>query len=1099
MRTNYTGISGSRIALLAAAELKNEGKALILVSSGRVAQRLADDLAFFVPSADIIVMPEDDNMHLLYEARNRENLVQRIRGMQALAEPVAEEGDKRKLKAVIAPISAGLKPVESRERFLSSVIGLEAGMRIEPDELKRQLVDSGYESVPVCESAGEFCGRGGILDVFSPSYNDPVRIEFFDDEIDSIRFYDASNQRSIENVGSIVLGPAAEFIPDEEEKKAALRRLLKDHEEKDRISEIFEQGLNVQIYSDFIDYFNIEKHLLWDFMTEGICIVCDPSRLSEAIPEYRNRKDLHLVYDHNCSIYTPFPEQIAGLDGLDRIINVKSRQVASFNGQIDLFAREMESMAKAGFHIVIVSSSDERSDRIKEYLDIADVQGDIIYRVGDLSAGMILDDEKICYVAESDIFPRTRRKAPKRRKKSGDELQFSDLHAGDYVVHETHGIGRFEGIKEMTADGMTRDYLVIRYAGSDVLYIPTEQLDIIQKYIGSGGNAPMLSRLSGGSWKRTRERARRAIEEIAEDLVKLYAEREAAGGYAFSPDGVWQGEFEADFPYTETDDQLRAIDEIKEDMEKPLPMDRLLCGDVGYGKTEVAARAVFKCLAEGKQAAVLAPTTLLVNQHYHSFKERFANFPFEIEELSRFRSAAQQADVVRGLADGSIDLVIGTHRLLSKDVRFKDFGLLVIDEEQRFGVQHKEKIKKMRNNVDVLTLSATPIPRTLNMSLTGIKDISTITEPPGERYPVQTFVTPYDEKLLKSVIEREMNRGGQVFVVNNRITGIRSLASTIERLVPDARVAIGHGRMSEDALENTMLDFIEGNTDVLVATTIIENGIDIPNANTIIIMNADKLGLSQLYQLRGRVGRSNRLAYAYLMYQPQKVLTEIACQRLAAVKEFTEFGAGFKIAMRDLELRGAGNILGEAQSGHVEGIGYELYCKEIERAVRKLKGEKLPEMRSDITIDISTDASIPSYYIEDESLRLQAYRKIACIRNQADADDLFDEFIDRYGDVPDETANLLMIAEIRAHAEAIGIETISERDGRMILKFAKSNLVNAYMLVLAKEKMGDALMITSGNVPDLKLMTGRKQALSKLLGLMRVLRSALESSQEEHF
>lgn len=1087
MIINYTGISGSRIAYLAAAEFKNENNGLIVVGGSQQASRLSEDLSFFMPETRIITIPEEEDAQVLYEARNRESQVQRIKGIQALvasSEPTI----------VIAPVSAVLRPTVSRDRYMASMMELSVGMTIDPSDLKFRLYEAGYVSSATTESPGEFTSRGGILDVYSPSEEGPFRIEFFDDEIDSIRQYDPDTQRSLSNRQSIVIGPAAEFVPNDAELAAAIKKVKKENE---RVAELFEQGSDVQIYSDFIKYFDIDKHYLWEFMTESKTLVCDPSRLAQEIPEYQDKDDLAAIYSGNCVIVTPFPENIKGVDRLDKVVNSRSRQIASFNGQLELFVKELSGYVKNGYSILIVSTSEERSERIREYVEIADVHGNISYVIGNLSAGMVIDEDKKCFITEADIFPQTRKKLPKRnKKKSRDAIEFSDLHKGDYVVHETHGIGRYEGIKTMTADGDTRDYLVIRYAGSDVLYIPTEQLDIIQKYIGSGGGAPSLSRLSGGSWKRARERAKKAIMEIAEDLVKLYAEREAAGGYAFSQDTVWQAEFEDAFPYTETDDQLRATEEIKEDMQKALPMDRLLCGDVGYGKTEVAARAIFKCISEGKQAAILAPTTLLVNQHYHNLLERFENFPFEIGELSRFKSAAKQKEVVKGLADGTVDLVIGTHRLLSDDVKFKDLGLLVIDEEQRFGVQHKEKIKKLRSNIDVLTLSATPIPRTLNMSLTGIKDISTIEEPPGDRLPVQTYVTPYDEDLLKTAIERELERGGQVFVVNNRITGIKTIAAAIERLVPDAIVATGHGRMSEESLENTMMDFVEGRTNVLVATTIIENGIDISNANTIIILNADKLGLAQLYQLRGRVGRSNRLAYAYLMYQPQKVLTEIATKRLVAIREFTEFGAGFKLAMRDLELRGAGNVLGEAQSGHIEGIGYELYCKEIDRAVRQLKGEKVTERRADINIEMTVDASIPAEYIYDETLRLQAYKKIAGIASSEDADDLVDELMDRYGDPPERVLNLIKVAEIRAHAEKIGIETISERGPHIVLRFAEVNNVNAYMLVLAKEEIGDTLTIMSGRLPGLDLYTGKRLALVKLLALMRSLTNALMASQE---
>ncbi len=1172
MIKNFTGTSGSRTAWMIAQE--TEDKVLAVVSSGRTAERLAGDLSFFAPEAEIIVMPEEDDIQILYEARNRESQVQRIKGINALCTGSSAASGSSRRTFVIAPVSAAVRLMAAPDRYTSSIIELSMGDVIEPAELRELLVSAGYTSAPVTESPGEFTSRGGILDVFPPALSEPLRIEFFDDEIDSIRSYDPDTQRSLENVPHAVIGPAAEFIPSEEEKVNALERIRREYDRrirkakseytkssvfddqdagdaagdmdihngikdgrieslemhKGRVTDLFEHGANVQIYSDFIEYFDTDKARLWDYAAAGgaAVAVIDPARLEDELPESVSKEEWRAIYScgqtpaggtvkadgtnagsTRISVYTPYPEMIRGIERMDEIVNVRSRQMAPFNGQIDLFAAETGKLSSSGYSITIVSSTDERAERIREYLAVADVEAGVTYRTGSLSSGFIMDDSKVCFITESDIYPENHRKArkPKKKKKSSDSIEFSDLHKGDYIVHEAHGIGRFEGIQPVTADGQTRDYLVIRYAGSDVLYIPTEQLDIIQKYIGNSGNPPALSRLSGGSWKRQRERARKAIEAIAEDLVRLYAERQAAGGYAFGKDTVWQSEFEEYFPYTETDDQLRAVEEIKEDMEKPLPMDRLLCGDVGYGKTEVAARAIFKCVSEGKQAALLAPTTLLVNQHYHNLKERFAHFPFEIQELSRFRSAQAQKKTAKAVKSGEVDLIIGTHRLLSDDVKFKDLGLLVIDEEQRFGVRHKEKLKQLKQSVDVLTLSATPIPRTLNMSLTGIKDISIIDEPPGDRLPVHTYVTPYEEEILRNAIERELARGGQVYVVNNRITGLNQIRETIERLVPDAVTAVGHGRMSEETLENTMLDFVEGRTNVLIATTIIENGIDIPNANTMIILNADRFGLAQLYQLRGRVGRSHRLAYAYLMYQPGKVLTEIARKRLTAIREFTEFGAGFKLAMRDLELRGAGNMLGEAQSGHIESIGYELYCKEIDRAVRRLKGEVVTDQRSDITIDIPVQASVPEAYITDETLRLQAYRKIAGISCREDAEDLADELTDRYGDVPQDTMNLLKVAEVRAHAEIAGVSMITRRGPRIEVKFAENTRFSAYAAVMTKAEFGDALTIMSGRTSGLSLYAGNqlhtrsvsRQAaaaeadLDKVLALMRTLRYAIDA------
>lgn len=1076
MITNYTGVSGSRIAYFAAAELKQHKKALIVVSSERVAKHLRDDLAFFVPEAELVVIPEEDDVKVVYEARDKSGLAARVKGLEILSTSLTN-----RMKAVIAPVSAVLRRTETPERFRKSMFDISLGDVIDPSDLRLKLVECGYKMVTVCESAGEFSARGDIIDVFAPSMDNPVRIEFFGDEVDSIRSYEPDSQRSIENLNTITITPAAEFIPSDEEIKEAISKL-----DDNRIKEVFENRSDSQIYAEYLDLFDEEKTYLFDYVDDAIVLVCDQERIIEAIPDYQIKDDFYKIYEKNSILYTPFPEQIKGVNKIDHLFNVKSRQVAAFNGQMELFVKELEQLYRNGFKIDIVCSSDEKCERIREYLDLAECRVPVTFTSGQLSAGMIFDDYKLCYITEADIFPGNRKK-PLKKKKNKNSISFSDLHEGDYVVHEVHGIGKFCGIKTMTTDGLTRDYLMIKYAGTDVLYIPTEQLDIIQKYIGSKGEAPSLSRLSGGSWKRLRDRVRKAVMEIAEDLVKLYAAREAAGGYAFPKDSLWQREFEEEFPYTETDDQLRAIEEIKADMQKPIPMDRLLCGDVGYGKTEVAARAIFKCISEGKQAVFLAPTTLLVNQHYHNLRERLDKYPFEIRMLSRFRTETEQKKTVEDLKKGSVDLVIGTHRLLSDDVGFKDLGLVVIDEEQRFGVKHKEKLKELKNSVDVLTLSATPIPRTLNMSLTGIKDISTIYEPPGDRYPVQTFVTPEDDELLRTTITRELSRGGQAYVVVNRVKGIRQIAEKIEELVPEAVVSVGHGRMSETELENTMLDFVEGRSNVLVATTIIENGIDIANANTMIILNADQLGLSQLYQLRGRVGRSNRLAYAYLTYKPQKVLTDIARKRLAAIREFTEFGAGFKIAMRDLELRGAGNILGEAQSGHIEGVGYELYCKEIDRAVRRLKGEEVVESTAEINIEINEPANIPSVFIEDQTLRLQAYKKIAGITSEEDADDLIEELIDRFGDIPEETINLIKISEIRAIAGKLGVESIEQKSNRTLIIGAQNNRISPFTVVMAKDQFKDTLTILGGNRTELSLFTGGKYKLSKLHQLMRTL------------
>ncbi len=1106
MIINFTGVSGSRVAYLASQEVKKYSATLIVVSSDQVAERLREDISFFVPEVQVCTIPSEEELQFLYEARDKDRLVRRIQGMDALAR--GEHG------VVIAPVSAILRPVSEKDRFCALQKTIHTGDAVSPEELKNLLVNAGYEFAGAVTAPGEFSGRGDILDVFSPAHENPIRLEFFDTEIDSVRTFDPVTQRSINTLEECRILPAVEFMPCEEEIQDAIGRLTAKYqtridelkaqreekgvqdnrveryeEELSRICTMFREKTNLPIYGDYISYFSVPETYLWDYLSDGLVFICDPTRISERIPEHTDKSIFYRIYDScpDIRVSTPFPETIPGVNRLDEIRNVRSFPVAPYNGQLQMLASSIKGYLQKDYQVHLVSTSPERSQRLKEYLDEGNIFGEIFYETGNLTAGLILEEDKICYIAEADIFPGQKKKALRRRKKKSGSIDFSDLQKGDYVVHEVHGIGRFEGIRTMVTDGETKDYLKIHYSGSDVLYIPTEQLDIIQRYIGNEGNAPKLSRLSGGDWQKTRDRVRKSVMAIAEDLVKLYAEREAAGGYAFSQDTVWQQEFEEDFPYTETADQLQAIEEIKEDMEKSLPMDRLLCGDVGYGKTEVAARAIFKCISEGKQAVLLAPTTLLVDQHYHTLKERFEKFPFEIEMMSRFKTDQEQKKIIEKLKKGTVDLVIGTHRILSDDVKYKDLGLLVIDEEQRFGVKHKEKIKMLRKNVDVLTLSATPIPRTLNMSLTGIKNISTIEEPPQDRLPVQTYVTPEDEDLIRDVVERELNRGGQVFVIFNRVKGIRKVAERIQELVPQARIGVGHGRLDERSLENVMLDFVEGRTDVLVSTTIVETGIDIPNANTIVILDADRMGLSQLYQLRGRVGRSNTLAYAYLTYKPEKVLTDVARKRLAAIREFTEFGAGFKLAMRDLELRGAGNVLGEAQHGHIEGVGYELYCKEIERAVKRLKGEDVTESRSESTLEFNISARIPGGYIGDETMKLQAYKKIAQIENQEDAEDVTEELIDRYGDLPEVTVNLIRIAEIRSTAERLGIEMLKQVGSRVQIIFYENSATPTYGLVMATQAFGKRLTIQSGRTLNLNLFVGNDNFLKTLLTVLRML------------
>ena len=871
-----------------------------------------------------------------------------------------------------------------------------------------------------------------------------------------------------------------------------------------QLIEYTDSMINLQYMEKFIGYFYDETMYIWDYMKEPEIFIDDPARILETLESYEKERaddidaileagrgigedfkamsgqqDYFRLYEKEGYIFTPFVSTIKNAPFLTKLINVECRQVPVFNGRLDILKGELSSYIRRGFQVTIVCSSSERMSSIREFLAHEEMLGKVDIRQGTLTAGMEFTDRKICYIWEGDIFGGSRKSRRKKKKSPGTQIKsFADVQKGDYVVHESHGIGRFTGIEQLVVQGVKKDYLKVKYAGEDSLYIPVDQLGMLQKYVGGDGVTPRLNKLSGNEWKQTKAKARQAVSDMADELIRISAARMNEKGYAFSEDTVWQREFEDSFPYTETEDQLRCAEEIKEDMEKDAPMDRLLCGDVGFGKTEVAARALFKCVADGKQAAVLVPTTLLAKQHYYTLKDRFEKFPFNVEMLSRFRSAAQQKQILEGLEKGSVDLLIGTHRLLSSDVRFKDLGLLVIDEEQRFGVRHKEKIKQLKSNVDVLTLSATPIPRTLHMSLSGIKDMSVIEEPPEDRYPVQTYVMEQDNFVIRDAIEKELARGGQVYVLYNRVESINRVASDIEALVPEASVIAGHGRMRESQLENVIMSFAEGEYNVLVATTIIESGTDIPNVNTMIVLDADRFGLAQLHQLRGRVGRSGRMAYAYLMYTKDKNLNEIAEKRLRAIKEFTEFGSGFKIAMKDLELRGAGNLLGTEQSGHMLNVGYELYCKMLEEAVDTAKGREMLPQAEETAFNLPIPAVISERYIENEVLRLQMYKKIAMIENDEDEAEIIDELLDRFGDIPRDTMNLVKISKIRAMAGQLGVREINQQGYKIIFRLWENVKLSADMMAALVAKYGEKMMINGGKDPFIRLTVNKEPPLN---------------------
>lgn len=1081
----------------------------------------------------IYILPPEDDSIAAYEAKSNDYLLERMKVLKAVT-----RGENC---IVIAPATGAIKRLPPKKIFTDNTVELKLGQDINIPDLQSKLALLGYERVSMIEARGEYSIRGGIIDIFTPEGESPYRIELFDTEIDSIRSFDVDSQRSLETLRSITIYQCSQIARDgavfakaagriERAYNRAIKKNVELAEElakrRDTLLEYTENMINLQYMEKFLGYFYDETEYIWDYMQQPQIMIDDPARILETLEANLVERDYEIeeilangrgikedftllareenyfeLYDlpekrgWDGYIFTPFVMTIKGgsksAEGpfLSELRQVETRQMPQYGGHTDQLKADIENYIARGYDVTIVCGTRERMKNMLEFVQRENFNNRILpgrfeaghIRVvhGTITAGMEFTDRKECFIWEGDIFGGNR-KSRKHTKAGSNENRiksFADVQKGDYVVHESHGIGQFTGIEQLVVQGMKQDFLKVEYAGTDMLYIPVDQLGSLQKYIGGEGISPKLNKLSGNEWKATKAKAIAAVSDMASELIRVASVRRNSEGFAFSEDTVWQKEFEDSFPYTETDDQLKCCEEIKADMEKPYPMDRLLCGDVGFGKTEVAARALFKCVIEGKQAAVLVPTTLLANQHYYTLKERFEKFPVRVEMLSRFRTATQQNKIVKDMAKGEIDLVIGTHRLLSNDVKFKDLGLLVIDEEQRFGVRHKEKIKQFRENVDVLTLSATPIPRTLHMSLSGMKDMSTIEEPPEDRYPVQTYVMEEDEFLIREVIEKEISRNGQVYVLSNRVKSISRVASNIQKLVPDASIAVGHGQMRESELEDIIMDFAAGEYDILVSTTIIESGMDIPNVNTMIILDADKFGLAQLYQLRGRVGRSGRMAYAYLMYKKDKSLSEIAEKRLKAIRDFTEFGSGFKIAMRDLELRGAGNLLGREQSGHMLDIGYELYCKLLDDAMHRqnleISGEAgtfEPEREIDMaSINLPIPALIPSRYIDDEMLKLQMYKKVALIENDDDASDLTDEFIDRFGDLPTETQNLIKIAVLRSKARALGITEISQ-DGYKLkfalvanVKFGEDVIPN-----LVKE-YGEKIRFNGGSNPYIRL------------------------------
>ena len=992
---------------------------LILAEDERRAREIYEDYRFYdrkvysYPAKDLLFFQADIHGNLLIR--------QRMKVIKALLE--------EKELTVVTSIDGCMDFLESLEKIKEQLIHYESDSTVDIEQLKNQLVALGYERVGQVEMPGQFSVRGGIVDIYCLTEENPWRIELWGDEIDSIRSFDPESQRSLENLEELMIYPAVEHIGD-----------------KDMVS--------------FLDYFPEERTII--FLDE-------PNRLTEkggAVEEEYRQSRMHReekgsrnlpenwlcsfeqlqkeLNKRNCISVCALEPKQAGWKVREKFyLEVKS--ISAYNNSFELLVKDLHQYKKQGYRIALLSGSRTRAERLAKDLqeeglaafygqdyDREICPGEIMVVYGHAKKGFEYPLIKFAVMTESDIFGQEQKKKKKKKNYSGSRIQdFAELSIGDFVVHEKHGLGIYRGIEKVEVDRIVKDYIKIEYRGGSNLYIPATQLDCLQKYSGAdAAKAPKLNKLGTQEWNKTKSKVRGAVKNIAKELVELYAVRQEKEGYVCGPDTVWQREFEEMFPYEETEDQLSAIEDAKRDMESTRIMDRLICGDVGYGKTEVALRAAFKEVQESRQVAYLAPTTILAQQIYNTFVQRMKEFPVRVELLCRFRTPAQQKKAIEDLKKGQVDVIIGTHRILSKDVQFKNLGLLIVDEEQRFGVTHKEKIKQLKKDVDVLTLTATPIPRTLHMSLIGIRDMSVLEEPPMDRMPIQTYVMEYDEETVREAINRELRRGGQVYYVYNRVTDIADVALRIAKLVPDARVDFAHGQMSERELENVMYSFVNGDIDVLVSTTIIETGLDISNVNTMIIHDSDRYGLSQLYQLRGRIGRSNRTAYAFLMYRKNVMLKETAEKRLAAIREYTDLGSGFKIAMRDLELRGAGNLLGAQQHGHMNAVGYDLYCKMLNEAVKEAKGIHTME-DFETSVDLNVDAYIPDSYISNEFQKLDIYKRIAGIETQQDYDDMLEELLDRFGEPGKAVLNLLAIAKLKAIAHQ-GYVTEIKQTGKIV-------------------------------------------------------------------
>lgn len=1136
-----TGLEGSQSSFfIAALSDSTTLPALVLTSDMARAERLYEEIQAFLPAGDVYLFPGKDFFYAdEVLTQSKEILQQRLKVLERLA--------LGKRTTVVAPVAAVLNKLTPVKTWQEQLFTIGVGQKVNWEEFLKRLARMGYERAELTESEGFFSVRGDIVDVFPFYTPHPLRLSFFDEEVETIRYFDAESQRSRETITAFNLLPAREILLNEAamqkgikaltaEMEKATRQLKNDHKEKaaDRLRTRVENYL-VQLRNNgyfegieqYIAYFYPEPAMLLDyFPAEGLLFWDEPEKGAAAGEELLKelqgyQAELLLQGDilpRQVQIFWTMEEifkkntlKIVALTAFSRhlplvraaeVVNFQARPVPSFMGRLNLLRDELKHWWSGGYTVFTVCDQEKRAVALQQLFAEQELEAyfsreqgpgqQIKFITGRLENGFEIPSLRLVVLVDKEILPAQRKKRRWTTTKEKSSLrEFQEIKGGDLVVHEQHGIGRYMGIRTMEVNGVTRDYLYIKYAGEDKLYLPVEQIDVLRRYIGGEGRRPKISSLGGQEWARVKKRVQTSVQDLARELLSLYAAREAVTGYAFSAEHPWQGEFEERFPYEETPDQLRAIQDVKTDMERNRPMDRLLCGDVGYGKTEVALRAAFKAVLDSKQVAFLVPTTILAQQHYENFKERFQGFPVKIELLSRFRSPGEQKKVIRELKAGVVDVVVGTHRLFSKDIAFRDLGLLIIDEEHRFGVRHKEKLKMIRQEVDVLSMTATPIPRTLHMALSGARDLSVIDTPPENRYPIQTYVVEYSPNLIKEAIQRELNRNGQIYFIYNRVQTIGKWVARLQKLLPRARIIMAHGQMPEQELEKVMHKFLQREYDILVSTTIVEAGLDIPNVNTMVVYAADYFGLAQLYQLRGRVGRSNRLAYCYLTYKKDRIMSEDAVKRLQAIKEFTDLGSGFKIALRDLEIRGAGNLLGPEQHGSMMAVGYELYCRLLEQSIARMKGQ--PEqsltapLQAAVKIDLRVNAYLPSSYVSNQQQKIELYRRIATLENKEELQDMELELEDRFGKLQPPVENLLLAVRLRQLARVNGVESIEQQKNDLNIKFEQDRVFQSEALWQLVHQHRRNLSLFAGKAVALKVKGFQGTEKQYLQFLIRIL------------